>query len=90
MHDLEHDTVVRSLGGGAQLRRVAPVQEWRVEPELGSDRLVLSLTTGAGGVCSFLVDSVDALDIAEVLNRRTQPSVPLPLPAGSPASAVEC
>lgn len=72
MQDSEHDTVVRSLGGDEQ-RRVATVQEWRVEPELGSDRLVLSITTGPGGVCSFLVDNVDALDIAEVLKRRTRP-----------------
>jgi hypothetical protein len=74
MQDSEYDTVVRSLGGDAQLRRVSAVHEWRVERELGSDRLVLSITTGPGMVCSFLVDNVDALDIAEVLHRRTRPS----------------
>lgn len=76
MHDSEYDTVVRSLGGDAQLRRVSEVQEWRVEPELGSDRLVLSITTGADSVRSFLVGHVDAQDIAQVLNRRTQLSAP--------------
>lgn len=81
MQDSEYDTVVRTLGGDAQLRRVLEVQEWRVERELGSDRLVLSITTGPDSIRSFLVASVDALDIAQVLNQRTQP-LPLPLPAG--------
>lgn len=81
----EYDTAVCSLDGAAQLRRVSAVQEWRVEPELGSDRLVLSITTGPGSVCSFLVDNVDALDIAEVLKRRTRPVavvVAVAVPAG--------
>lgn len=85
MRDSEHDTVVHSLCGDAQLRRVSAVQEWRVERELGSDRLVLSITTAPGCVSSFLVDSLDALDMAEVLNRRTQPLQP-----ALPSSPVEC
>lgn len=76
MQDSEYDTVVRSLGGDVQLRRVSEVQEWRVEQELGSDRLVLSITTGADSVRSFLVAHLDAQDIAQVLNRRTQPEPP--------------
>lgn len=84
MHDSEYVTVVRALCVDAQLRRVSDVQEWRVEQEQGSDRLVLSITTGPDSVRSFLVANVDALDIAEVLNRRAQPSLS-PNPSLSPA-----
>ena len=87
MRDSGYDTVVCSLSGDAQLRRVVEVLEWRVEQELGSDRLVLSITTGAGSECSFLVANVDALDIADVLNRRTQPTALLQGPALSLAES---
>lgn len=67
MHNSEHETVVRSICGDAQLRRVSDVQEWRVEQELGSDRLVLSVSIDADSVRSFLVTNVDAHDLSEVL-----------------------
>ncbi|MBB3177503.1 hypothetical protein [Variovorax sp. Sphag1AA] len=70
MRHPEYDTVVRSVDGRPELRRVAEVHEWRVEQELDSSRFVISVVTAGGEAQSFLVALADAQDIGDVLSRK--------------------
>jgi hypothetical protein len=70
MRHPEYDTVVRSVDGRPELRRVAEVQEWRIEQELDSGRFVISVVTAGGEAQSFLVALADAQDIGDVLSRK--------------------
>jgi len=71
MHNPEYDILVRSVSGLPELRRVTEIQEWRVEQQMGSEDIVISVTAVNGDSQSFLVASNDARDISEVLRRRT-------------------
>ncbi|VTU12953.1 hypothetical protein SRS16CHR_00192 [Variovorax sp. SRS16] len=66
----EYDTVVRSITGKPELRRVTEVQEWRIEQELDSSRFVISVVSAGGEAQSFLVALTDAQDIGDVLQRK--------------------
>ena len=73
MLDREHDTVVRSISGAATRRRVSQVVEWRIEEEVESDCMVMSVITSDGARQSLRMASVDAQDIGEVLRHKAGP-----------------
>ncbi|MDR3455755.1 MAG: hypothetical protein P4L96_23620 [Rhodoferax sp.] len=73
MPDLEHNTVVHSVSGEAALRLVAEVEEWRIEQEVGSDSMVMSVITSGGVTQSLRISRMDAQDMGEVLRRKTGP-----------------
>lgn len=73
MRDLEHDTVVRSISGEVARRSVAQVMEWRIEPEVNSGGLVMSVITSGGAEHSLQIASEDAQDIGEVMRHRAGP-----------------
>lgn len=70
MRPSAHDTVVRSISGRPELRRVTPVHEWRIERSMDAEGFVLSITAPDGESQSFLVARSDADDIGEVLRRQ--------------------
>lgn len=71
MRHTAYDTLVRSFSGRTELRHVTDVREWRIEPALDSDGLVLSILAADGQRQSFHVGPLDAADLGEVLRRRT-------------------
>jgi nitroreductase len=75
MHDPEHDTVVRSISGEAVLRRTAQVAEWRIEKEIESDGVVMSVLTSDGAKRALRIEAVDAQDIGEVLRHQAGPGL---------------
>jgi hypothetical protein len=75
MRHPEYDTMVRSISGRPERRRVTEVQEWRIEQELDSNRFVISVVGPDGEVQSFLVALADARDIGDVLQRRARQPV---------------
>lgn len=70
MRHPEYDTVVRSVAGRPELRRVTAVREWRIEEALDSSSFVISVVTASGEAQSFLVGLTDAQDIGDVLRRK--------------------
>lgn len=81
MRDLEHNTVVHSISGEAALRRVAEVAEWRIEQEVGSDSVVMSVITSGSARQSLRISLMDAQDIGEVLRCKAGPGT---LDGGAP------
>ncbi|TAL68383.1 MAG: nitroreductase [Burkholderiaceae bacterium] len=73
MSDLEQDTVVRSISGEAVRRRTAQVAEWRIEKEIESDGVVMSVVTPDGMRRSLRIEAMDAQDIGEVLRQQAGP-----------------
>jgi nitroreductase len=73
MRDPEHDTVVRSISGEAVRRRTAQVAEWRIEKEIESDGVVMSVVTSDGTRRSLRIEAMDAQDIGEVLRHQVEP-----------------
>jgi hypothetical protein len=72
----EYDTMVRSISGRPERRRVTEVQEWRIEQELDSTRFVISVVGPDGEAQSFLVPLADAQDIGDVLQRKARQPMP--------------
>jgi nitroreductase len=68
-----HDTTVHSVSGQLERRLVTPVQEWRIEHEMDSDGLVISIVSERGEYRSFLIGLLDAQDIGEVLRTKGLP-----------------
>ena len=73
MRDPDHDTVVRSISGEAVLRRTARVAEWRIEKEVESDGVVISVLTSDGTRRALRIEAMDAQDIGEVLRQQVGP-----------------
>jgi len=69
----ECNTVVRSVAGKPELRRVMEVHEWRVEKALDVDGFVISVVSASGEAQSFLVALTDAQDMGDVLRRKAGP-----------------
>jgi hypothetical protein len=65
------DTVVRSISGRPERRRVTQVHEWRIERSMDSEGFVFSITAPDGASQSFFVGQADADDIGEVLRRQS-------------------
>jgi len=76
MHLPPCNTLVRAVDGTPELRRATPVREWRIEPALDADGLVISIEAPGGEVHSFLIGEIDAQDIGEVLRHRTPVRLP--------------
>jgi hypothetical protein len=68
----DYQTIVRSVSGTPELRRVTEIQEWRVERQLGADGVVVSVVVADGSSHSFLLASADATDMGDVLQRQTR------------------
>jgi hypothetical protein len=68
---LDYQTAVRSVSGAPEIRQVTEIEEWRVEPELSSSRIVVSVIAADGSALSFLMAPGDAADMGEVLRRQT-------------------
>jgi hypothetical protein len=71
MRHPEYDTIVRSVAGKPELRRVTEVHEWRVEKALDADGFVISVVSASGEAQSFLMALTDAQDMGDVLRRKT-------------------
>jgi len=67
---LDLHTAVRSVSGAPEIRQVTEIEEWRVEPELSSSRIVVSVIGADGSSHSFLMAPGDAADMGEVLRRQ--------------------
>ncbi len=70
MRHPEYNTVVRSVAGKPELRRVTEVREWRVEKALDADGFVISVVSASGEAQSFLVALTDAQDMATCWCRK--------------------